>query len=280
MLKKYIFVAKNNNIFYRENKKVTARMQNQAGNSFVKSDTGRIIREILESRGISQAAFAAELGITKARLNNYITNRSEADYATLRMIARLLGVSTDRLLGLEVETPTAGAVSCLGGEIVYSKDKPPVQKLEVDWLPVYASYSSAADLEDKAAPGMNTPLGWYAVPSAGQNSGGTLRQYGIVMSDDSMEPALHRGDLAIVQSTLFTHAFLSNNPYDEIFSVRLFKGDKVGCALKHCVVENNLLVCSAANKSCAPAVINMNKTTYIPIVGFVLSIIKTGMRRG
>lgn len=253
-------------------------MQEHANSVTPTVDTGQLLRNLLEKKGFSQAHFAGLLGISKARLNNYITNRSEADYATLRQIARLLNVSTDFLLGMERQQEGSEQPPLLMGGIRLQTAMPESRRLEVVWLPVYRSYANLAAIEARHEGELHTPVGWYAVPSGQPENNGALNRYALLIDDDSMSPTLDRGDLVIVQATLFSHTFLSNNPYDEMFSVRLLKADKIGCALKRCIVQDNLLLCSTDNKACDPVVIDMNKTTYIPIVGFVTAVCKGGAR--
>lgn len=52
-----------------------------------------------ESRGLTQEDLASRLGISRASLSHYETNRRQPDYETLRNIANLFDVSTDYLLG-------------------------------------------------------------------------------------------------------------------------------------------------------------------------------------
>ena len=65
------------------------------------SDMGRIIRNILEERNISQKWLADKIGITPATLSRWITGENEP--ATLDAIvntAKVLNVSSDYLLGI------------------------------------------------------------------------------------------------------------------------------------------------------------------------------------
>ena len=59
---------------------------------------GNRLRLLLSEKNISQKNFADMIGITKSRMNNYIIQRSEPDYATLIRIANTLNTTIDYLL--------------------------------------------------------------------------------------------------------------------------------------------------------------------------------------
>lgn len=48
---------------------------------------GNRLRQLLDERNISQAHFADRIGVSRSRMNNYVAQRSEPDYATLIRIA-------------------------------------------------------------------------------------------------------------------------------------------------------------------------------------------------
>ena len=59
---------------------------------------GDILRELLDTRGLSQKQLAADLNISPGAIGNYVRNNREPDYQTLVRIAKYFGVSTDYLL--------------------------------------------------------------------------------------------------------------------------------------------------------------------------------------
>ncbi len=69
---------------------------------------GDRISELLQSRQMTQKQLAAALSLPITTLNGYIRNRREPDYATLRQIARLFGVSCDYLLENLLDGATQG----------------------------------------------------------------------------------------------------------------------------------------------------------------------------
>ena len=60
---------------------------------------GNRLRQLLDERNISQAHFADRIGVSRSRMNNYVAQRSEPDYATLIRIANTLDTTIDFLLG-------------------------------------------------------------------------------------------------------------------------------------------------------------------------------------
>ena len=65
--------------------------------------TGKIIKEILEQKGISQKELAASAGVTEAAMSHYIKGDRVPRGANLLNIAKALGTTTNVLLG-ETET--------------------------------------------------------------------------------------------------------------------------------------------------------------------------------
>lgn len=55
--------------------------------------------EILKAKGITQTAFANDLGLTQPMINRYANNKSEPSTDTICKIADYLHITTDELLG-------------------------------------------------------------------------------------------------------------------------------------------------------------------------------------
>jgi len=60
---------------------------------------GEKIAELREKRGLTQGELSAMLGITRASLSHYETNRRQPDYETLSALADFFRVSVDYLMG-------------------------------------------------------------------------------------------------------------------------------------------------------------------------------------
>ena len=75
---------------------------------------GNRLRQLLDESNISQAHFADRIGVSRSRMNNYVAQRSEPDYATLIRIANTLDTSIDFLLG-KSEHQGLPQTACLSG---------------------------------------------------------------------------------------------------------------------------------------------------------------------
>jgi len=74
-------------------------------------------QRLKELRGdANQTSFAETLGLKQAVYSHYETNRREPDLNTLCRIARILGVSTDYLLGLSNAGAPAQPATKNGGK--------------------------------------------------------------------------------------------------------------------------------------------------------------------
>lgn len=60
---------------------------------------GDRIAHLREKRGLTQEELSVKLGISRAALSHYETNRREPDYDTLGNIANFFNISLDYLLG-------------------------------------------------------------------------------------------------------------------------------------------------------------------------------------
>lgn len=63
------------------------------------NNCGDKIAYLREKRGLTQEDLSTKLGISRASLSHYETNRRQPDYETLRNIANFFDISTDYLLG-------------------------------------------------------------------------------------------------------------------------------------------------------------------------------------
>lgn len=112
---------------------------------------GNRLRQLLDERNISQAHFADRIGVSRSRMNNYVAQRSEPDYATLIRIANTLDTSIDFLLG-KSEHQGLPQTACLSGFPYFIPSRgaggePPDPSC---WIPLYGSQYEAP--EPDAAP--------------------------------------------------------------------------------------------------------------------------------
>ncbi len=155
---------------------------------------GNRLRQLLDERNISQAHFADRIGVSRSRMNNYVAQRSEPDYATLIRIANTLDTTIDFLLG-KSEYQGLPQTACLSGfpDFIPSRSadgEPPDPSC---WIPLYGSQYEAPEPDsapaapsdpgrtDGQAPCPSNPLGWIRLPrqiSSNRVNGGTRCRYG------------------------------------------------------------------------------------------------------
>jgi len=58
-----------------------------------------VLKELRESRRLSQASFAKEIGVTQGTVGNWESGIREPNFDTVKSIANYFGVSVDKLLG-------------------------------------------------------------------------------------------------------------------------------------------------------------------------------------
>lgn len=67
---------------------------------------GERLRQVRQSKGLTQTQAAEKLGLSRVNYNRYENNEREPDNATLIKLADFFGVTTDYLLGRpDVSTP-------------------------------------------------------------------------------------------------------------------------------------------------------------------------------
>lgn len=230
---------------------------------------GNRLRRLLEEKNISQAHFADLIGITRSRMNNYITQRSEPDCATLIRIANALDTSIDFLLG---RTEHLGLPqTCRAGGLPDFLPNRGEEPDPAEWIPVYRSQYAPAE-----AASLGAPVGWlrHGTPRQPEN----YRQcYAIFVDDDSMRPCLLPGDVAYIQPMVIFHNCLSSGPTGDIYAVRLQEEDAVGVSLKKCYSRGNMLVFFCENSLYSPSILNMTQIRFSPIIGKVMCVWRSCM---
>lgn len=224
-----------------------------------------VLKELISDRDISQVYLAEKLGITRSRLNNYISGRSEPGFDMLKDIASFFNVSVDQMLG---RSSGAGFVhqNEPNPEIVKGGAKPPETESDAQWIPIYLSVSSFKDKPENVSP---KPLGWLKVRKKSISSIGYRKHYALLVNDDTMAPELQPGDIAYVQPSFFLHSVI---PINNLYAIRFHHSDDVGLAIKRCSIVDNILLCGSNDYKCPPIIYNMERTIFEPIVGFVIGI--------
>lgn len=79
---------------------------------------GETIRQLREEKGLSQKKLAQRTGVANSTMNLYETNERNPSLSTLIKLSKVLGVSTDYLLGLDSDREETISVSGLSSDEV------------------------------------------------------------------------------------------------------------------------------------------------------------------
>ncbi len=231
---------------------------------------GPTLRDHLQNAGFSQAYFAESLGISRARLNNYLMGRSEPDYELLRQMAKKLDVSVDSLLEVEsrnIPKEQAKVKSFeASSELVLRSSKPEMENGPYSWIPLYKTTVNGFNFSD-------VPVAWMRIPEKQTNSLADKTDYALLVSEDSMSPHFLLRDIVLIRSTI-SYLFLQTRPDNAFFAVRTQEEDKIGLTIRRCFFQNNMLTMVAVNPSVAPIVMDIGQTPFVPITGKAVSMLR------
>ena len=60
-----------------------------------------ILKDIMVDYNLNQSQLANKLGLKQSQINEWLNGKSKPGYDNIKLICQTLGVSADRLLGLE-----------------------------------------------------------------------------------------------------------------------------------------------------------------------------------
>lgn len=237
------------------------------------------IRTLLQKRDISQAAFAEKLGISRARLNNYVMGRSEPDYETLIRMARVLEVSTDYLLemstdGSQKPNPSSHYFE-INPDLVLSAKRPDPLPGSYDWIPMYKTQSQE-NLLSVTLLG-NTPLAWLRISENHIDKVPGRSSFALYVDDLSMYPVFVPGDFVFVRP-MVSYLFLNENKAIQYCVVRMSAEDKIGLMIRRCYVHDDVITMIPVNPNFTPTVISLKSTSFVPIVGQVVTMSRSFTR--
>lgn len=200
------------------------------------------LKNLRESKGLSQSAVARELNISRQTYNNYELGKREADYEMLLKLAEFFDTSVEFLLTGDSTRP-AEPNADMSGENTY-------------YRPIYASVSAGF-----GALGDNIAIG--LMPLYISNPADVEDTICVKVSGDSMYPKIEDGDTIVVrkQDTLQD---------GEIGVIRF--GDEF--FVKRVEFEKNALRLISINPEYAPRLIEGPDLDQAEIVGKVVKIVK------
>lgn len=228
---------------------------------------GEKLRRVLEARSCSQSFLASQLQISRARVNNYISGRSEPDYVTLKKIANILNVSIDFLLS-NTYVQKNEKVFTLASEpdFVLRSDVSNDSLMHTDeWIHLYSSQHTIPKESKKS---LYEPIGWIRYKNSHKQH--TPHPYALYVQDDSMHPLIMMGDIVYIQPMVIFHNFIPDSSSNNIYAVRLNEQDTVGLSIKKCYSQDDFLVFFSDNNKYSPFFINIRNILFTPIVGQVI----------
>lgn len=237
---------------------------------------GTRLKNLLQSRNLSQVNFASLLGITRGRLNNYIAGRSEPDYTTLRSIASLLQVSIDYLLEGERFDEANGVFQIYSG-ISPGSIRPQDESGPFTWIPLYEAQPTVPENGGEISP--PSPIVWLQVEEKHTTPSSFKQSYALLVNDDSMYPQLQPGDILFVRPMLYSYHYLAASQSQDLFAVRLHHSDKIGLSVKLCYLKDDILIFSSCNSAFKPILYNMQKVLFVPIKGKVVSMTRSYLNK-
>ncbi len=223
---------------------------------------GEQIKLLLGRRNLTQSSFAAAIGISRARLNNYITGRSEPDCTTLCRIADAFQISVDHLLGREVSSPACRREALLH-DFRRGTEKPSDSG---EWMPLYRAQSPGSPFSQDSG----EALGWIMdTRREAAWDWGRQKPYALLMADDSLAPDICRGDVVFVRPQIFLNPYSAQVLEDGFFAVRLRRSDMTGLLIARCAVSDDRLICYGESPDRPFAVLTVSNLLHAPLVGKV-----------
>lgn len=136
------------------------------------------LKKYRESRGLSQAAVARELGISRQTYNNYELGKRQADYEMLLKLSEFFDTTVERLLADDAAAPVPAPVSNISA----------VFDDHIRMVPVYESVSAGF-----GAPAENSVVDF--IPLRIVSDYEAAETICIRVQGDSMYPKIEDGDL-------------------------------------------------------------------------------------
>lgn len=202
------------------------------------------LKIIRERKGVSQAAVAKELGISRQVYNNYELGKRQADYETLLRLAEYFGTTVENLIRdtpeLEDEKPNASI--------------PPSDKVHM--IPIFGSVAAGF-----GAYADSDILGY--MPLVVENSYDVENTLIIKVEGESMYPTICDGDKIVVRK---------QDSVDNGRIAVVMIGDEA--VVKRIECDKNKLILHSINPMFSPRVIEGEALADCRIVGLVQQVIK------
>ena len=133
------------------------------------------LKELRESRGLSQYSFADVFGVSQSTVGNWEAGKREPNFDTMQRLANFFGVSVDYLLGRESVPDGPPAPSRPGSQ----------------WIPVLGRVAAGTPIE-----AVEDILDYEEIDAQTAASGD---HFALQIKGQSMEPKISDGDVVIVR---------------------------------------------------------------------------------
>lgn len=213
------------------------------------------LRKIREEKGVSQAAVAKELGISRQAYNNYELGKREADYETLLKLAEYFETTVEELIK-EAEIPKISKADLFAGGPHFAKDKNALTFETPYHVPIFNSVSAGF-----GAYASSDIVGY--MPMVIANPHDFKDTICIKVKGDSMYPKIEDGDVITVRK----QATVDNG---QIAVVRI--GDE--CVVKKVELGKNFLKMISINPEYKDRILKDSELEDVEIVGLVQQVTK------
>ncbi len=154
----------------------------------------RRLKALRKERGLTQAALAAQLGLSQQAVGKWEAGHSSPDPDMLVRLAQVLAIEPQRLLDEDAAKPGLEEDSRPGQDILRRR-----------WSRL-AGVQPFYPGEQKLIPILGAVKAGYGLPAEEENCGlataavkDPAQYFYLVVQGDSMEPRIHEGDLALVR---------------------------------------------------------------------------------
>lgn len=247
------------------------------------------LKKLREEKGISQAAVARELHISRQAYNNYELGKREADYETLLKLAEFFGTTVDYLLGwssspIDFETSEENMDAPLDvikhfdgdAEKIYNYQKAVEQDYNNEQLREYEKPSASPLPADKIHmipifESVSAGFGAYAcsdiidyMPLYFQSPSDVPDTICIKVQGDSMYPKIEDGDIIVVR----------RQESVDSGSIAVVLVDEEQGYVKKVIYDRETIELHSINPEYAPKIFKGKDVLRVRVVGLVKKIVK------
>ena len=195
---------------------------------------GEVLRSLREKSNYTRESLAREINISSQALYYYEKDRKKPSSDVLIKISQALGVSTDKLLGLEAEKTLEE------------------RKVDLKVIPVLGKICAGNGTQ---IPEEQVIIDYVSIPN------NKKADFGLVITGDSMQPKLQEGDIALIQKQDSLNS-------GEIGAIAFNQHEAV--VKKFVQVEPSVIYLNSLNTNYPPIIIRKDEITYIKIFGKVV----------